>query len=134
MPVAVLYDAQCGFCRWSVDRLLRADRSGALEPVAIQSRRGGALLASVPAGLRLDAAHAVTPDGAVATGGDAVPVVAGALGGPVWRAVARASGALPGPTRTAYRLLAGRRALLGRLVPARARAAADARLAARAPR
>ena len=39
-PLTVLYDADCGFCRWSVARLLAADRAARLRPAAILSGEG----------------------------------------------------------------------------------------------
>ena len=36
----VLYDADCGFCKWSLDKLLAWDRRQRLRPVAIQSAEG----------------------------------------------------------------------------------------------
>ncbi len=37
---AILYDADCGFCKWSLDKVLLWDRRGRLRPVAIQSPEG----------------------------------------------------------------------------------------------
>lgn len=47
--VTVLYDCDCGFCRWSVGRLLAWDRAGRLRPLAIQSPEGQRLLADLTA-------------------------------------------------------------------------------------
>ena len=35
----LLYDADCGFCRWAIDKLLAWDRAGRLRPAALQGRR-----------------------------------------------------------------------------------------------
>ena len=43
----VLYDADCGFCRWSLDKILRWDRCRQLRAVAIQSEEGDRLLAGM---------------------------------------------------------------------------------------
>ena len=128
-PISVLYDRDCGFCRWSVAKLLELDRDGNLQPVAIQSEHGSHLLASVREGERLSSAHAVTPDGRVFSGGDAAPVIAAELrrGKPA----AALSGAVPPLTRACYRLVAGNRELVGRFVSGRRRARADTLLAAR---
>ena len=48
-PWPVLYDEDCGFCRWSLDKILLWDRRHALRPVAIQSEEGARLLAAIPA-------------------------------------------------------------------------------------
>ncbi|MFI5027407.1 MAG: hypothetical protein ACHQCF_00315 [Solirubrobacterales bacterium] len=45
---AVLYDRDCGFCRWSLDKVLAWGRDR-LRPVKIQSEEGARLLASIPA-------------------------------------------------------------------------------------
>ena len=35
----VLYDADCGFCRWAIDKLLVWDRAGRLAPRPSRARR-----------------------------------------------------------------------------------------------
>ena len=35
----VIYDPDCGFCSWSLSLLLRADRHGALRPLALGTDR-----------------------------------------------------------------------------------------------
>jgi predicted DCC family thiol-disulfide oxidoreductase YuxK len=128
-PLTVLYDADCGFCRWSVARLLAVDRAARLRPAAIQSGEGEVLLAGIPAELRLASAHVVAPGGAVTSGADALATVAAALpGATVTAPVARAAAPL---SRVAYRLVAGNRTTLGRLVSPGMRRAADERIAAR---
>lgn len=128
-PVSVLYDRDCGFCRWSVAKLLELDPVGSLEPVAIQSSHGSQLLASVPAAERLASAHAVTSDGRVFSGGDAAPVIAARLRR--GKAAAAAAGAFPPLTRAGYRLVAGNREFAGRFVSGSSRAKADTLLAGR---
>ena len=110
----VLYDEDCGFCRWSLDKVLAWDRHGRLRPVAIQSDEGGRLLASVPEAERLDSWHLVEASGAVRSGGDAAAPLAALLpgGGPL----AALFGAFPGLTERAYRLVAGNRERLARLL------------------
>ena len=94
--------------------MLALDRRAALRPVAIQSPDGERLLAGVPTALRLVSAHAVTPDGRVFSAGDAAAPIAAVLpGGAAVAPVLRALGPL---TRGAYRLVAGNRSRLGRLV------------------
>lgn len=127
--VHVLYDRDCGFCRWSVARLLRADRSRRLDPVAIQSPEGERLLAGVPEQSWLESAHAVGPDGRVLSGGDAAPLIASCLRG--GRGLSAAAGAVPPLTRTGYSLVASNRSLVGKLVGASARERADRLLAER---
>ena len=44
----LLYDEDCGFCRWSLDKILAWDRAKRVRPVAIQNEEGSRLLASIP--------------------------------------------------------------------------------------
>ena len=94
--------------------------------MAIQSAEGERLLAGVPAELRLVSAHAVGADGRVFSAGDAAAPIAAVLpGGGVVEQVLRLLGPL---TRGAYRLVAGNRSRLGRLVTPAMLARADAAL------
>ena len=127
--LVVLFDSDCGFCRWSVAWLLRFDQAHRLVPVAIQSDRGQQLLEAVPHESRLDSAHAVAADGRVFSGGDAAPLIVNKLRG--GRAFAPLLKAAPGLTRAAYEVVATNRQSVGRLVPASSRARADRLLAAR---
>lgn len=109
--------------------MLALDRRGSLRPVAIQGAEGRRLLAGVPVERRLSSAHAVTADGRVFSAGDAAaPITAALPGGAVVAPVLRMAGPL---TRTAYRLVAGNRTRLGRLVTPAMRERADERIAAR---
>ena len=76
--VTVLYDHDCGFCRWSVGRLLAWDRAGRVRPLAIQSAEGQRLLADLTPEQRLASAHAVDAAGRRASGGDALAPIAAA--------------------------------------------------------
>ena len=128
--VTVLYDRDCGFCRWSVGRLLAWDRGGRLRPVAIQSDEGERLLADLAPAQRLASAHAIDAAGRRTSGGDALAPVAEVLpGGRPLAAVARRA---PGLARACYDAIAARRPLLGRLVSDRAKERADRRIAERA--
>jgi len=49
MPTTTLiYDTDCGFCRWLLGKLLAWDRRGALRPVALETEEIDRLLAEVP--------------------------------------------------------------------------------------
>jgi predicted DCC family thiol-disulfide oxidoreductase YuxK len=127
--LTVLYDADCGFCRWSVARLLALDRRGRLSPQPIQSDQGARTLAGLKPDRHLAGAHVATADGRIASGGDAIALIAAAgtrdtIAGPLARAIAPVS-------RSVYRLIAGNRGTLGRLVTPWMLLAADARIAAR---
>ena len=127
--VTVLYDHDCGFCRWSVGRLLAWDRAGRVRPLAIQSAEGQALLGELTPEQRLATAHAVDAAGRRTSGGDALAPVAAVLpGGAPLAALGRRAPAL---VRAGYRAVAGRRTLFGRLVSDTAKARADQRIAQR---
>lgn len=116
--IAVLYDEDCGFCRWSTDKLKAWDARRRLTFAAIQSPRGAELLVAVPEARRLDSMHAVTPDGRVWSGGHAVRVILAELpGGSVPASIAAA---FPGAIDTTYRLVARHRERLGRMLGQRA--------------
>ena len=127
--VTVLYDHDCGFCRWSIGRLLAWDRVGRLRPLAIQSAEGQRLLADLTPEQRLATAHAVDAAGRRTSGGDALAPIAAVLpGGAALAALGRRAPAL---ARVGYRAVAGRRSLFGRLISDAARARADERIARR---
>jgi predicted DCC family thiol-disulfide oxidoreductase YuxK len=127
--VTVLYDHDCGFCRWSVGRVLAWDRAGRVRALAIQSAEGQLLLSDLSPEQRLATAHAVDAAGRRSSGGDAFAPVAAVLpGGAPLAALGRRAPAL---ARAAYRAVAGRRSLLGRLVSDAAKARADDRIAQR---
>ena len=116
--IAVLYDEDCGFCRWSADTLRAWDARRRLAFAAIQSGRGAELLVAVPEAQRLDSMHAVTSDGRVWSGGQAVRVILAELpGGNVPASVAAA---FPGVTESIYRLVARHRQRLGQMLGQRA--------------
>jgi predicted DCC family thiol-disulfide oxidoreductase YuxK len=113
MQFAVLYDSDCGFCKWALDKILAWDRRGRLQPVAIQSEEGVRLLAGIPAERRLDSWHLVS-GGEVKSAGAAAPDLFAALpGGRPLAAVLRSA---PRLTDRAYRWVAEHRDLLARLL------------------
>ena len=114
----VLYDEDCGFCRWSADKLKAWDARRRLTFAAIQSPRGTELLHVVAEAQRLDSMHAVTTDGRVWSGGQAVRVILAEL--PSGRVLASVAAVFPGATDTTYRLVARHRERLGRTLGQRA--------------
>jgi predicted DCC family thiol-disulfide oxidoreductase YuxK len=126
--VIVLYDADCGFCRWATAWALRRDRDRVLAAAPIQSARGGELLADMPASERLRAAHVVLDGGVRRSGGAAAADVLSAL--PSTRALGRLAKRLPRTTALLYGVVAARRGSFGRLVGEDARGRADELLAA----
>ena len=125
----VLYDVDCGFCRWAMARVLAWDRRRRLRPVAIQDAEGEALLARLDPAARLDSWHVAFPDGRLYSAGPALAAVVGLL--PGGRAPAAAMRALLPVTGWAYRLVAGHRAVPGRLVSAAAKRRATEAIRAR---
>jgi predicted DCC family thiol-disulfide oxidoreductase YuxK len=111
---ALLYDEDCSFCRWSLDRILAWDRAKRLRPVPIQSEEGSRLLAPMTHAARLDSWHLVGPDGTVFSAGAAAQPLARLL--PGGRPLAALFGAFPGVTEGGYRLVAGHRDRLARFL------------------
>jgi predicted DCC family thiol-disulfide oxidoreductase YuxK len=124
--VSILYDADCGFCRWSLAKVLRLDRHRRLRPVALQDPEADLLLPGMPHERRMASWHLVDGDGRVYSGGDAfVPLLRLIPGGsPAARVLAR----FPAPAGVAYRAVAGRRSWFGRLIPAASVARAQRRI------
>jgi predicted DCC family thiol-disulfide oxidoreductase YuxK len=115
-PSALLYDSDCGFCKWSLDKVLAWDRRRRLRPVAIQSPEGERLLAGMTGEERLASWHLVLPSGEVRSGGAAAEPLARLL--PGGRPLAAAFAAFPGATDRGYRWVADHRSALARLVRA----------------
>jgi predicted DCC family thiol-disulfide oxidoreductase YuxK len=110
----VLFDGDCGFCRWSADRLRRWDRAGRLRFVPLQAPAADALLHDVPPAARAATWHLVTRDGRVVSGAAAVPAVLDLL--PRGGAPASLARRFPAATARAYRWVAEHRATLGQLL------------------
>jgi predicted DCC family thiol-disulfide oxidoreductase YuxK len=129
---AILYDADCGFCRWSTAVVLAWDRRRALRPVALQDPEADALLGGMSFERKMASWHFVTAHGEVHSGGAAVVPLMGLLpgGGPLGALCAR----FPGATERLYGWVARNRALVARPVSAGAVERADRRIRARAGR
>ncbi|HEX2295603.1 MAG TPA: DUF393 domain-containing protein [Actinomycetota bacterium] len=116
VPV-VLYDADCGFCTWVVDRIAARVEAGAVEIVPLQSPRADRLLGGrVDEQTKWESWHLVEPGGAVYSGGDALPrVLRHVKGG---RTAGRLAARFPRAATAAYRVVARNRDRLGRVVRA----------------
>jgi predicted DCC family thiol-disulfide oxidoreductase YuxK len=125
-PTSILYDANCGFCRWSLAQLLRLDRRNCLRPVSLQQPEADTLLAGMTRDERMASWHLVDDDGRVYSGGDALAPLLRLVpgGGPFAAALV----ALPAVGDVAYRTVAGHRSSLGRLIPAASAARARRRI------
>lgn len=121
--VIVLYDADCGFCRWTMAWAMRRDRRHLLVAVPIQSPLGSELLVDVLPSDRLRSAHVFRDDGCRRSGGAAAADVLSAL--PLTRALGRLAHSLPRATALLYGVVAARRQSFGRLVGKEARRRAD---------
>jgi predicted DCC family thiol-disulfide oxidoreductase YuxK len=114
----ILYDEDCGFCRWSLSKFLAWDRRRRLRPVPLQSDEADRLLAGMDAETRMRSWHLVTPAGRVYSAGAAVPPLMRLL--PGGRPLALASESLPVATERLYRWVADHRDRLGRTLGAQA--------------
>jgi predicted DCC family thiol-disulfide oxidoreductase YuxK len=121
--VIVLYDDDCGFCRWSMAWALRHDARKRLVAVPIQSPLGAELLVELDEHERLRSAHVIDERGARRSGGAAAADVLSALEST--RAFGRLANLAPGPTSSLYSFVASHRHGVGRFVSASARRNAD---------
>src|SRR5436305_2351945 len=119
----VLYDSDCGFCRWSLAQVLALDQDHRLRPVPIDSEEGNQLLADLPQAEREASWHLVFGDGRRLSAGAAAPPLFRLLRG--GRLPAAALAASPALTERAYRFVADHRSWFGNLVSASAKARAD---------
>jgi predicted DCC family thiol-disulfide oxidoreductase YuxK len=121
--VIVLYDADCGFCRWAMAWAVRRDHCHVLVTMPIQSPLGSELLVDVAPSERLRSAHVVRDDGCRRAGGAAAADVLSVL--PQTQALGRLARSLPRTTDLLYGVVAARRKIFGRLVGKNARRRAD---------
>lgn len=113
----VLYDGDCGFCKWLLAGLLRLDRARRLRPIALQSPEAEVLLADLDPAERMASMHVVSPDGARTSAGEALPALLGLLSG--GRGPAALLARFPRFTRVGYRWVATHRIGISRFVPPR---------------
>ena len=116
----ILYDADCGFCRWSADKILAWDLHHRLRPVALQDPEADGLLSSIERERRMASWHLVTPDGRIFSAGAAVPELMRLLPGGF--PAAFIAGLAPRPTEMAYRLVSNHRGQLASLIGPKRRA------------
>jgi predicted DCC family thiol-disulfide oxidoreductase YuxK len=114
----LLFDEDCGFCRWATDKVLAWDRRGALRGVPIQSEEGDRLLGGMSDRRRLGSLHLASAGGRVTSGGAAIAPLATLL--PLGRPIALLARWFPATTEAVYGFVARNRGRLGRLVGARA--------------
>ena len=114
----ILYDADCGVCKFILARVLELDR-GKYRPLSLQDPRAAELLPGIGEEERMQSFHIVEPDGTVHSAGDGLAELVPGLG------------RLPRLADRAYWLVAGNRGRLGKLVPGLARRQAQRRIAER---
>ena len=112
----ILYDADCGFCRWAVDRVLAWDRAGKLRSTALQGPEADRLLPGLAAAEKMASWHLVIGGQVHSGGAAAAPLLRLLPGG---RPLASVVATFPGLTDRAYRLVARNRDGFGRLAGAR---------------
>jgi predicted DCC family thiol-disulfide oxidoreductase YuxK len=110
----LLYDADCGFCRWTSDRVRRWDRRGSLRVIPIQSAEAQALLGDMEGERKMASWHLVEEDGAVRSAGAGVAPLLRLL--PGGKPLAVMAGLFPKSTDRLYRLVARNRETLGRIL------------------
>ena len=125
----LLYDADCGFCRWSLDKVLSRDRDRRIRPVPLQSAEADTLLPGMDREKKMASWHLVTPDGTVYSAGDALAPLMELL--PKGKPVAAAAQVSPALTGMTYRLIARNRTRFGRLLGAQKCAVDPSRRAAK---
>ena len=125
----LLYDRDCGFCRWSAGWALRLDRGHELEPAAIQGPRGQELLAHLSPEEQLDSAHLVTADGEVRSAGELAAPILRLF--PAGERPAKLAERFPRVADRVYRFVSAHRSGFGHVLTKGARQRADALIASR---
>ena len=124
----VIYDADCGFCKFSLALLLAWDRRTVLEVLALGSPEADRLLADLTPEQRNSSWHLVDESGRRNSAGAALAPLLTLL--PGGRGPAALVARMPCVTERGYRWVVDHRGFLGRFVPARARRWADRVIAA----
>ena len=122
----LLYDADCGFCKWIVSGVLAWDRQERLVPCALQSAQGQALLSDLRPAERLASVHLISPDGERLSAGSALAPLLRLL--PAGTIPAHGIASLPRLTNRAYDWVADHRSQLSRAVPGAMKRNASARV------
>jgi predicted DCC family thiol-disulfide oxidoreductase YuxK len=126
MPI-VIYDANCGFCRFTLALFLIWDRGRELRPLPLGTAESDDLLADLSSEQRDASWHLVLDGRRFSAGAALAPALRLLPGGTIPAAL---FGRFPRATERGYRWVAEHRGLLGRFVPARGRRWADRVIAA----
>jgi predicted DCC family thiol-disulfide oxidoreductase YuxK/ketosteroid isomerase-like protein len=122
----VVYDADCGFCKWLLSALLRWDRAARLHPIALQQSEADDLLQELTPAERMASWHLISPSGERRSGGEAVAPLLRVL--PAGRLPAAGFARFPRLTDRGYRWGAEHRSQLSKCVPSRAKRRASQRV------
>ena len=122
----VLYDADCGFCKWLLSALLRWDRAARLHPIALQRLEADDLLGELTPPERMASWHLISPTGERRSGGAALPPLLRAL--PAGRLAAAGCARFPKLTDRGYRWVAEHRSQLSKWLPSSAKQRASQRV------
>ena len=106
----VLYDADCGLCKWLLAGLLRRDRAVRLRPIALQRPEADDLLPDLAPAERMASWHLISPAGVRRSGGAAVASLLRLL--PRGRVPAVAFARFPRLSERGYRWVAEHRSQL----------------------
>lgn len=124
----LLYDEDCGFCRWSLSKFLAWDRNHRLRPLPLQSDEADELLHDMPEKRKMSSWHLVSPEGTVWS--------AGAGAAPLFRlmpwggALAIIAELFPGLTEFIYRTVSENRDILAKFLGTQACSVDPQRVAA----
>jgi predicted DCC family thiol-disulfide oxidoreductase YuxK len=125
----LIYDSDCGFCRWCLGKVLAWDRRGAVRPLALGTGEANRLLGDMPADERMSSWHLIDDGGEVHSAGAGFEPLFSLLpaAGPLATVAAR----FPRATERGYRLVSGNRSFFGKWVTDAAKRRADERIFAR---
>jgi predicted DCC family thiol-disulfide oxidoreductase YuxK len=119
----VIYDADCGFCRWSLARVLALDADRRLRPLPLDTPESDELLGELTPEERNASWHLISPEGRRTSAGAAAAPLARLLRH--LGALAPVLERMPTVTERGYRWVADHRSWFGRLIPAGAKQRAD---------
>jgi predicted DCC family thiol-disulfide oxidoreductase YuxK len=128
----VLYDADCGLCKWLLSGLLRWDRAERLHPLALQRPEADDLMQELTPDERMASWHLISPSGERHSGGSALPPLLRLL--PAGRLPAAVFARFPRFTEEGYRWVAQHRSWLSKLIPSSAKRRAAERVREREQR
>jgi predicted DCC family thiol-disulfide oxidoreductase YuxK len=127
--VTLIYDPDCGFCRWCLGKVLAWDRRRAVRPVALGTDEAKRLLGDMPPGEQASSWHLVDEGDEVRSAGAGFEPLLRLL--PGGSPLAALAGRFPNATERGYRLVSGNRSIFGKLVTDGAKRRADVRIAER---